>query len=402
MFCNDEEFNSLQDTQIISSSLTNGNLNPFKDYYDKIICFDPVKIEEINYTPGAHVASPRGKIIFSGDTAMLLHYKFIGMDYLIDRYTKMGNRLSKQNLTAGHGIRYKNNAEETIIPQYKKYANQSIFRNMYLNPEILQYKYKNKQCVIDTYGNIDEISKRIINGEIWEPMVARWIELHSNENTTYLDIGCNIGTHICVANLSGVGEVFGFECDKNTYPKVINTIKINGWSNTKIFNVAASDKKKENLNFIKVVGNIGGSYIQETHIGWEGATEKSLNINSDTIDNILPISKINPNNKIIVKIDVEGHEFEALKGMTEILDSNRTKQIIIELNPYTSEVNKIMSIIEYIQSKNYNKLKMLFRCDKDSWSGTDVTNIDYIDTDYNEIKKLLSQKIIIEIVALKL
>ena len=53
MFCSDEEIINVQ-AQYLFSAIFTGNKEPWSSLYDKYICFNPSKIIEINYSPGAH------------------------------------------------------------------------------------------------------------------------------------------------------------------------------------------------------------------------------------------------------------------------------------------------------------------------------------------------------------
>lgn len=74
--------------------------------FDKILMFDPNKIEEINYSFGAHDACPIGKIKFSKQVFSLLHYKFISLDYILARYKLFSSRLSRFNKKLKLGYHY--------------------------------------------------------------------------------------------------------------------------------------------------------------------------------------------------------------------------------------------------------------------------------------------------------
>lgn len=65
--------------------------------FDKTIIFDPNRIEEINYEVGAHAALPVGELSFDRVSLKLLHYKYMGLSYMIERYRQMGERLSQHN-----------------------------------------------------------------------------------------------------------------------------------------------------------------------------------------------------------------------------------------------------------------------------------------------------------------
>lgn len=88
---------------IIIEELNMGVKNKF---YDKVLMFNKKEISDINYTPGCHQSNPKGNIKFSNKKYKLLHYKYIGQDYLVNRYKLFSSRLSKENLQKRWGHHY--------------------------------------------------------------------------------------------------------------------------------------------------------------------------------------------------------------------------------------------------------------------------------------------------------
>lgn len=78
--------------------------------YDKICVFRPDIISEINYEPGCHNAHPvpTGKetIVFNSTDIKLWHYKYLTLDYVLQRYQEFGKRLSDINKRNGWGTHY--------------------------------------------------------------------------------------------------------------------------------------------------------------------------------------------------------------------------------------------------------------------------------------------------------
>ena len=82
-------------------------------WLDKRILFDPHRIVDINYSVGAHQAEPTGIVRQSSDGPFkVLHYKHMGLDYLLERYRKLGERLSDYNRTNKFGTHYLAKQEE--------------------------------------------------------------------------------------------------------------------------------------------------------------------------------------------------------------------------------------------------------------------------------------------------
>lgn len=80
--------------------------------YDKSYCFKRTEIEQINYGPGCHHASPVGNINPSIETYPCLHYKYVQIDYMIARHAHYASRLSDANKRRGYGFHYKYPAEK--------------------------------------------------------------------------------------------------------------------------------------------------------------------------------------------------------------------------------------------------------------------------------------------------
>ena len=74
--------------------------------YDKLYCFNKERISEINYSPGAHGASPTGKLQSSNSKYKAFHYKYINPDYMVERHRAFAKRLSAENLKYGYGGHY--------------------------------------------------------------------------------------------------------------------------------------------------------------------------------------------------------------------------------------------------------------------------------------------------------
>ena len=74
--------------------------------FDKVIIFNPNKIDEINYQAGSHKCFPVGSIKYSSTIFKLLHYKYLNLEYLLARYDMFATRLSKFNKINKLGIHY--------------------------------------------------------------------------------------------------------------------------------------------------------------------------------------------------------------------------------------------------------------------------------------------------------
>ena len=61
---------------------------------DKIAVFDPAAIAETNFVPGRHFADPSGRVRYDDrDELMNLHYKYLGAEFVTERYAQLLARL---------------------------------------------------------------------------------------------------------------------------------------------------------------------------------------------------------------------------------------------------------------------------------------------------------------------
>jgi glycosyltransferase involved in cell wall biosynthesis len=80
---------------------------------DKKAVFDPNAIEEINYTPGRHLAAPSGRVIFPAQREVrLLHYRHLGLEYVLLRSKEMKGRNTAFDLKMGWGSHYLRSDDE--------------------------------------------------------------------------------------------------------------------------------------------------------------------------------------------------------------------------------------------------------------------------------------------------
>lgn len=80
---------------------------------DKKAVFNPNAIEEINYQIGRHFAVPVGRIVFPADReVMLLHYKHLGLEYLLWRSQALKDRTTALDRERGWGAHYYRPADQ--------------------------------------------------------------------------------------------------------------------------------------------------------------------------------------------------------------------------------------------------------------------------------------------------
>ncbi len=100
----------------------------FDEYYCKLNIINPKRVIDINFKPGNHevhyeVVDPVLKTI-ENSGVKLLHYKFIGEDYILNRWKHYPNRMSSPNLKNGWGRHYTQSTDQ-VLTTYEELKNKS-------------------------------------------------------------------------------------------------------------------------------------------------------------------------------------------------------------------------------------------------------------------------------------
>jgi hypothetical protein len=87
--------------------------------YSKPCVFDPSAISKTNFAHGRHYADPEGRVVWpmTGELT-LLHYKRLGLEYIISRSTDLRSGLRSRDIELGWGFQYLLRAE-TIESEFR-------------------------------------------------------------------------------------------------------------------------------------------------------------------------------------------------------------------------------------------------------------------------------------------
>jgi FkbM family methyltransferase len=145
----------------------------------------------------------------------------------------------------------------------------------------------------------------------------------------FIDIGANIGYFsLLAARQQPTARIISIEPVKELFEKLKENILLNDFKNIFPVNAAAGEANEEKELFLSGSDNLGMSSFKQPE-NYSGKKEKVQVIKLDDWFKTSGLTKID-----LVKLDIEGSELAALKGMQEILLQYKP-QIIIEINPGT-------------------------------------------------------------------
>ena len=147
----------------------------------------------------------------------------------------------------------------------------------------------------------------------------------------FVDCGCNYGFYsLYTASLSEKNEILSIEASKNTLEELIKNLNLNNLKNINFFNNSVSSVIGENVLFHESINDWESS---QTHRNFKTSSE--LVVYSITIDSLLKEYFLDEYN-VIIKLDIEGNEINAIKGALDVIKKSHPL-IIIEFSKYIFE-----------------------------------------------------------------
>ncbi len=208
------------------------------------------------------------------------------------------------------------------------------------HPNMACYVFDRNSLYISLHGRTELNQLKVLEERI--------LKTKNFRDSSCLDIGAAIGNHSIFFS-KYFKNTFSFEPNQDTYSLLNFNVKNNSKNKVKTFNFGASNKDEEkNLLSIQKT-NLGGDRIINDITYMENTRKVSLK-KLDKIINQQSINKIE-----LIKLDIEGYELNALKGLEETI--NKFSPIIIfecHIKDTYLENNKRKSkVIEFLKKKSY-------------------------------------------------
>lgn len=202
--------------------------------------------------------------------------------------------------------------------------------------------------VIDVQGNKMYIDVNDPNPNMRKTFQAYGMSLVHEEETTalfrrvvkqgdvVLDLGANIGYYTIIAarSVGSSGKVFSFEPEPTNFKYLSKNIEVNGFLNATPFRKAVSDRLGTSQLFVCDYDSGHHTINQYDGIGaysrGRHSRVHSIPIDVVSVDEFLRDKTDRVN---VIKMDVEGAEALALKGMRETLQKNHDVKVFVEFFP---------------------------------------------------------------------
>lgn len=172
----------------------------------------------------------------------------------------------------------------------------------------------------------------------WEPTVQLALRDLCRPGDVVFDVGANAGgLTVPMSRLIGPrGVVCAFEASRRIIDKTLYNIAVNGCGNVQIFHNAVSNKSG---NLVEIYA---GSHLNDSIIDRHGAPTGTF-VDTLALDDFVAHWGLVP---ALVKMDIEGSEFSAIKGFERTIEQHRP-HLILEQQPQDMRCHEMLTSLRY-------------------------------------------------------
>jgi FkbM family methyltransferase len=194
-----------------------------------------------------------------------------------------------------------------------------------------------------------------VAAENYEPDVQRALASHVVPGAVCLDVGANLGFFSVLMAQAGAGKVYAFEPFPLAYELLRRNIAENRFAERIVpLSIAAAERNgAASICFAPGVNNSnhGGMFVPASDNSAIARAHSEVAVETARLDDLVPDDAP----VSLVKMDIEGSELRALRGMQRILARDRPV-IVLEFNTYTlrnmGEVNP-QDLLDALETWDY-------------------------------------------------
>ncbi len=184
------------------------------------------------------------------------------------------------------------------------------------------------------FGSTLHVDARDLEGRfiyyfgIWEPHLTGWIRERLLPGETFIDVGANIGYYTLLAAKLGA-QVVAIEAEPRTFAILEENLAANRSVNVRAANVAIWDREETLTMFVPPDFVSGASTLISSWADrWQ--FEGRCEVPAKPLSLVLGAEEMKTAR--LIKIDVEGAEWQVIAGMTAVLENGpKNLEVIIEV-----------------------------------------------------------------------
>lgn len=220
-------------------------------------------------------------------------------------------------------------------------------RNKVLNLEVSSIS---GQFYIQTPGEL-RILESMGGGGCGEQRILEILISYLRPKDVFYDIGSHVGLYtVFLAKAVGkLGKVIAFEPEKQNYEHLLDNVKLNHLRNVYVFQRALGDREEERKLYLGE--DTGNASLVRPYLT-EGNYELVKVVKGDLFvkENYLPMPRV-------VKIDVEGYEYNVIKGLHRILAHPTCELVCCEVHPTLLPIEvKPEVVLDLLKSLGFGRI----------------------------------------------
>lgn len=176
----------------------------------------------------------------------------------------------------------------------------------------------------------DLIQRYVYLFGVWEPHLTHWLRRRLAPGDVFVDVGANVGVFSVLASrlVGDQGRVVAIEASPDFHTRLLQQARLNGCGNIRALNTAVSDGRTTLTFVLASSHNMGANSI----VPYDGPAEATFAIEARPLAELLEPEEIA--RARVIKIDVEGAEGSAVRGLAPVLDRLRPDaEITVEVTP---------------------------------------------------------------------
>jgi len=195
-------------------------------------------------------------------------------------------------------------------------------------------------------------SYEYILGNYEDPETMNTFLLWLKDDTVYYDIGSNIGFHALTANqVITTGKIYAFEPSPTARTQFEKHISLNKkfimQNNISLLPFAIADEEKQVEFSNSNMHNDGNTYIKESSVF--AVSENKIEVHCYSVDGLIIQGYNKPD---VIKIDVEGAEYDVLLGAINTLQQYKPNILLATHDCHLPGVQD--NCVKFLQGLGYN------------------------------------------------
>ncbi len=189
----------------------------------------------------------------------------------------------------------------------------------------------------------------------FEPETVRLVRELIRPGAVVVDVGACLGFYtLLAAQLAGPGGVvYAFEPDPRNVRWLHHNLRINHCQNVTVVPSAVSDAPGVRQLFLHQ------SDPSQSSLHTTARRARRIPVQTVTLDGVLDGRRVD-----LIKLDIEGGELRALKGLRQTITSNPQMRLLVELNPRALGCAQVSesALVSWLEAAGFSMVRLDERC----------------------------------------